>query len=301
MPFKDPVKKKESEVKYYKDLTQHAMNSIKIGEIIDQHKWNVWCNTIKRRAKKYPYSDEFTNVVMFEMMIQGCFYCEDIATTIDRVDSKFPHTPDNCVASCWECNNSKGTADSSTFIRKAYYRARGNYFDDITDIWFVYKKKPSMSQYKQNSDKKGVPFDLTKTDWDTMIHGGCVYCHRPSDTWFGIDRIVPSSGYVLGNTVSCCFDCNLDKYERDVDTMMKRNERIADRVDDGVLVIKKCDKVTLHQGIQKSSNKVCVFGIVYSSKSEASRALGKCDSYISKCIKEGWHPGDIFEIDEFYT
>jgi len=247
---KEKIKEKNKEYssKRYKDRKQNAIDSISSGEIIDQHNWKMWCNAIKIRAKqnKHPYSDDFTNEVMFEMMVQGCFYCEDVATTIDRIDSKLEHTPDNCVGCCHGCNISKGNADLSTFVRKAYYRVHEEYYDDDTDIWFVNKKKPSMSEYKSRANKKGVPFELTKEYFDDLTKGVCKYCKRSPTTYFGVDRIVPSLGYILGNVVSCCWDCNLDKLEDDVESMIARNERIITRVVSGKLCIDDCVKVILH-------------------------------------------------------
>lgn len=283
------------------DLKQNSIDSITSRSIIDRHKWDMWCNTIKNTKIKHPYSENFTNDKMFEILIRRCFYCDDIATTIDRIDSKLDHTLENCVGCCWGCNNSKGAADSSTFIRKAYYRARGKYHDDDINIWFVYKQKPRMCQYKQNAGKKGVNFELTNKDFDVLIKGDCEYCHRSPATWFGIDRLVPSLGYVTGNTVSCCFDCNVDKHESDVEMMMKRNERIAKRVADGDLAIGDCDKMILHKGTNKTSKKVCARGKLYASKREASGALGKGDVYVCECIRVGRHSEHIFEITErFY-
>lgn len=315
MPYKDPVKRKEYQEKYraenkeqnkdYQEkyrvfIRQHAIDSIKNGEIIDRHTWDLWCDTLKRGAKqnKTPYSEEFANDIMFDMMVRGCFYCGDIATTIDRIDSKLIHTPENCVGSCKGCNISKGAADPATFIRKAYYRIREIYIDDNTDIWFYHKTKPSMWHYERAARKKGVPFNLTREDFDALIRGVCEYCNRTPTTWFGIDRIIPLSGYVIGNSVPCCFDCNVDKYEDDVETMTKRNVRIANRVDMGELVIDDGIKAMLHQGVQKSAKKVCAYGKVYTSQNEASRALGKGATYVGNCIRNGWHSNDIFEISD---
>jgi hypothetical protein len=94
------TKKLELATKYYDDRKQHAYDSISSGEIIDRHKWDMWCDTIKRYAKNHPYSDDFTNDIMFSMLILGCWYCGDAATAIDRIYSKLYHTPDNCVGSC---------------------------------------------------------------------------------------------------------------------------------------------------------------------------------------------------------
>ena len=254
--------KQESVAKRYKERKQHGMNSIINRSIIDRRKWDMWCNEIKRCAAKrnnsHPYSDDFTNDIMFEMMIKGCFYCGDIATTIDRIDSKLGHTIDNCVGCCLGCNISKGASDPNTFVKKAYYRARGEYYDDDTDIWYVHKQKPRMDQYK----RKGVPFELTKDEWEKLVVGDCAYCHRSPIAWFGVDRIVPSRGYVSNNVASCCLDCNTDKLEDDVDIMHKRNERIARRMDDGELVIGDHEKVILHKGkdlrSQPSANAIAV-------------------------------------------
>jgi 5-methylcytosine-specific restriction endonuclease McrA len=297
-------KLKDYQKKRNEEQRQNAIESITTGGIIDRHKWDLWCDTLKRSAKqnKKSYSNDFTNDLMFEMMVQGCFYCGDVSTTIDRVDSKLEHSPDNCVASCWGCNNSKGTADPFTFVRKAYYRARGMYYDTDTDIWFIHKKKPSMSQYKHNANKKEVSFELTKGEFDTLIKKDCEYCKRSPSTWFGIDRVVPTQGYVLKNVVSCCFDCNLDKLEGDVMTMIERNRRVASRVDVGEFRIDECDKTFLHKGTCKTSKKACVRGIVYANMSVASRALGMSESYVKNCIRKKSNSEDIFEIsDEFYN
>jgi 5-methylcytosine-specific restriction endonuclease McrA len=238
---------------------------------------------------------------MFDMMVKGCFYCGGVATTIDRVDSKLEHTPENCVGCCKGCNNSKGTADSATFIRKAYYNARGKYVDDIKDIWFVNKQKPCLSSYRRNAEKKGVPFVLTKKDFDILTKDICAYCQRSPTTWFGIDRKIPYIGYILDNIVTCCFDCNVDKHINDANATSNRNERIANRVDTGDLDIKKCEKVFLHQGINKSSQKVCVYGKMYVNKREASRAIGRSDNYVGNCIRDDRHSDVIFRVnDEFY-
>jgi hypothetical protein len=312
MSYKDPEYQKKYQKKYYEEnkekakeyndiyrenLKQHAYDSIVSGNIVDQRTWNTWCNTIKSKSTEHSYSDDFTNDIIFEMMIKGCFYCGDIATGIDRITSKLDHTPENCVGSCWKCNRSKGAADPDTFMRKAYYRVRGTYYDNDTNIWFDYTIKPSMSTY----NKKEVPFELTKDDWEELVIGECAYCHRSPTTWFGVDRIVPRRGYVIGNVASCCYDCNIDKFEDDVETMLARNERIAQRMDAGELVIGNHEKVILHNGKSPSSTTVCAHGKVYESNRVASNALVKAPNYVSRCIADKRHTDNIFVVTkEFY-
>ena len=314
MPYKDPAKKKEYmknyreknkeenkeyQKNYHKNLNQHAYDSIVSESIIDQNMWDLWCNEIKRCASKinsHPYSDDFTNVIIFEMMIQGCFYCEDVATTIDRIDSKLGHTIDNCVGCCIGCNISKGASDPNTFVRKAYYRARGEYYDDDTDIWYVHKNKPYMCDYK----RKKVPFELTKDEWDKLVAGKCAYCHRSPITWFGVDRIVPSRGYVSDNVASCCLDCNTDKLDDDVEKMCARNERIAPRMDVGEIGIGDREKVILHRGTHPSSMPTFVQGKVYESQSVAATAIEMKLSTFKRRIRDG-KDIDIFTVTkDFY-
>lgn len=312
MVYKDPdyqknyrAKNKEKHLEYQakcrKDLKQHATESIKFGKIIDANKWDLWCKQIKIGTKNHPYSVNFTNDIIFKMMIKGCFYCGDLATTIDRIDSKLDHTLKNCIGSCYGCNISKGAADPSTFIKKAYYRSRGKYYDDDIDIWFVHKNKPRIDTYNKHANIQGVPFELIQDVWDKLIKGDCAYCKRSPTTWFGVDRVVPSKGYVLDNVASCCYDCNLDKFEYDIEMMKERNERIAQRIDSGKLCIDKCKKVILHRGKQKTSKKVCVYGKIYESMTIASMALVMGESYIKNCIYKRRYFNDIFIIsDKFY-
>lgn len=297
--YEDNVDKiKEQAALYREKIYQDAYDSISLRTIINRMNWDVWCNIIKSKSKKHPYSDDFTNDIMFEMMVQGCFYCGDIATTIDRLDSTLDHTLWNCVGCCHGCNMSKGTVDPSTFIRKAYYRIRGEYADDTTDIWFVHKNKPRHGHYKKKSEKQGVTFDLSKEDFDRMIGGDCAYCRRSPSTWFGIDRVIPSRGYVSYNVVSCCFDCNLDKHINDVNETLERNERIVVRVETGELDIPDCEKAILHMGSKNTNKKVYAYGNVYANKTEASRALWKNDAYVNRCIQRGTHSKYIFEIHD---
>lgn len=49
-----------------------------------------------------------------------CHYCGESDWTklgADRKDSSLPHTPDNCVPCCLECNNKRGTTPYDDFMR----------------------------------------------------------------------------------------------------------------------------------------------------------------------------------------
>lgn len=294
---------------YHDDLRKCVEDYIRMGEILDLKKWNQWCNnTIRNGGKQHkkPYSDDFTNDIIFDMLKNGCFYCGNLATTIDRFDSSIKaHTVDNCIGCCYACNSSKGAADPTTFIKKAYYRAYGKYVDDDTDIWFVHKRKPQVYEYKKSAETKKVPYELTRGHFNELIADDCAYCRRMNTTWFGIDRIIPSEGYIVGNVAPCCFDCNLDKHANNAEETIDRNKKIAERLNNGYFnleeLAKKVPKTILHKGSSPDSKKVCAYGKVYKNKSEASRAIGKTYTYVSICIRDGKYMDEIFDISgEFY-
>jgi len=284
------------------DIKNHAIKSLENKEIIDYNKWKVYCNILRRNAEtnKKPYSLDFTDEMIFKKMLNGCYYCQDLATTIDRINSKLYHHPANCVGSCFGCNNSKGDSDHDTFIRKAYYRARGKYYDDDVDIWSDNLNRPNYNNYKKTSNNRGIVFDISKDHFNTMTREDCRYCKRslPIGKYNGVDRIVPNNGYTVDNTVSCCDDCNTTKYTGDVVQMLTRDGRISDRIENGDLIFINCDKVLRSKGVQSSSKKVCVYGNVYESQIDASRKTG---IDVRDCIRRKKQPDSIFDItNDFY-
>ena len=51
-----------------------------------------------------------------ELCSNGCCYCGETdwkVLGLDRIDNTKPHTKENCVCSCWECNNKKGRIEHS--------------------------------------------------------------------------------------------------------------------------------------------------------------------------------------------
>lgn len=84
------------------------------------------------------------------------------------------------------------------------------------------------SNYKSRAKSKGIEFTLDKNLFKNLIFSNCHYCNsepnkfridrvkgsREIDNSFlsnGIDRIDSSKGYIEGNLLSCCEDCNKAK------------------------------------------------------------------------------------------
>jgi len=73
---------------------------------------------------------------------------------------------------------------------------------------------------KNNAKARGIYFNLTIEDVNSVIYNNCIYCNRePSNVYTikyrneskkysGIDRLDNNLGYEIGNCVPCCQSCN---------------------------------------------------------------------------------------------
>jgi hypothetical protein len=236
-------------------IKAYAARMLNTKVIDDQKIWHLYCNIKRQNARisKTSYSEDFTDEIMFKKMQCGCFYCGNPATTLDRLDSNLDHTPENCVGCCDPCNISKGNSDPDTFIRKAYYRIFKKYFDDDEDIWSDNMRKPQYSKAKSYAQKQGRDFTLTLEEWNMLTMGDCSYCGRVSlrGKWNGVDKIIPGNGYVMENVVSCCNDCNNDKWTCSVDDMINRNEKIVNRLNNGDIAMLGWETNLRNNGIKR--------------------------------------------------
>lgn len=84
---------------------------------IEGYNYRGWYGNIRadieanRINKKLPNS-YITEQQRLEMIKQPCFYCEEEKPFnemgVDRIDNDLPHTIDNCVPCCTECNIKRG-------------------------------------------------------------------------------------------------------------------------------------------------------------------------------------------------
>lgn len=73
-------------------------------------------------------------------------------------------------------------------------------------------------QYKRNAETRGYEWSLTDEQAHELTQGDCHYCgtapaqHARATTspfiYNGLDRVDNRLGYIAGNVVSCCFECN---------------------------------------------------------------------------------------------
>lgn len=78
--------------------------------------------------------------------------------------------------------------------------------------------------YKRHANRRGFAWNLSRNEVEEIISSDCFYCgakpnnHKTTKNtlagglyYSGIDRIDSSSGYSVGNVVSCCKICNYAK------------------------------------------------------------------------------------------
>ena len=82
-----------------------------------------------------------------------------------------------------------------------------------------------LKRYQHQARHRGLLWKLSKKDFLGLVKENCNYCDAPptnlneftkgrqlaSATYNGIDRLNNDIGYVAGNVVPCCFNCNRAK------------------------------------------------------------------------------------------
>jgi hypothetical protein len=83
-------------------------------------------------------------------------------------------------------------------------------------------RKAKFANYRREASTRGYAFSLTYEQFQALTGQNCSYCGLPPKPikwkqkrgpclFNGIDRVVNSKGYEPGNTVTCCWLCNLFK------------------------------------------------------------------------------------------
>ena len=115
----NPEVKKRSQSNYRKNhkekirVYNNSMNGRAVRQAIAYKRSDHKCN---RGESTITYDYILNNIYT-----QPCFYCGETDWTklgCDRIDNTLPHTPDNCVCSCYKCNTKRGKQDFKTFCEK---------------------------------------------------------------------------------------------------------------------------------------------------------------------------------------
>lgn len=183
---------------------------------------------IKTGAAKRGYTFDLDDATFRAMIRMPCFYCgaaPDPSNGIDRMDNFKDYTRDNCVPCCGMCNMMKKCLDAATFIRRCRHIA-GHSTDD--EAWIDRRSVPFAS-YKQAAARRGLPFELTRDEFQTVCRGDCAYCQRPSSGTHlnGVDRVNSMEGYTPSNCVTCCAECNQMKAAVHADDFRAKCAQVA--------------------------------------------------------------------------
>ena len=94
----------------------------------DYHTTKKWkainsCNSYNNSDKEKGF--DITNNIDSEWFIEhisnsACTFCGESDWNklgADRIDNSKPHTPENVVCSCWNCNNARGEMSFEDFIK----------------------------------------------------------------------------------------------------------------------------------------------------------------------------------------
>ena len=97
------------------------------------------------------------------------------------------------------------------------------------------------NQYLFSARKRNLSFELSKDQLRSLTKEDCYYCGREPSNVFtharcngvyiynGVDRLDSDKGYVNGNVVSCCKECNFAKQTSSVQEFLAMVKRIYEK------------------------------------------------------------------------
>lgn len=99
-----------------------------------------------------------------------------------------------------------------------------------------------MSVYKSNARKRGISFDLSYAQFETLVDSECYFCgdnggntlrKRGYDvySYTGIDRVDNSVGYLPSNCISCCSWCSRAKNNGTLANFVDKCKKITSRIE----------------------------------------------------------------------
>ena len=182
---------------------------------LDIHWESFKKKSVERREKENTLTkDDFLNLIQKE-----CFYCkyldENEINGIDRIDNAKGYSNENCVSACKVCNRMKHIFHPVFFIEKAKLITEKSDIDEFYKVWSEYiHRSPVPYGYlkRQTEEKRGIPFNLTKEQYDDIIYRPCYLCGYKCTVGNGLDRTDNTKReYTYDNIMPCCSSCNMMK------------------------------------------------------------------------------------------
>lgn len=69
----------------------------------------------------------------------------------------------------------------------------------------------SYHKYKNKAWARDLPFELTPAEFEKLVMAPCHYCGTLPEVVAGVDRKNSDLGYIKGNILPCCGQCNFAK------------------------------------------------------------------------------------------
>lgn len=91
------------------------------------------------------------------------------------------------------------------------------------DKEFILKTK--YDKYKRNAERRNLPFELSRKEFDKHYNKSCHYCGETVN-YIGLDRKDSAKGYTINNIVDCCTECNLIKRKTPYDEFIQKITQI---------------------------------------------------------------------------
>jgi|694.fasta_scaffold128163_2 hypothetical protein len=176
----------------------------------------------KRRAENLGLEFDIDIDEFLKLIEKMCHYCgtkKDLWNGIDRKNNDIGYTLNNIVPCCYMCNMLKNTVGYTTFfniishiiskfllvIKLEDYKIYPNAFRNYNSSDY--------KSYKYRANKKNYQFELTLENFNNIRNNPCYICNKYNNNEHqnGIDRINNNIGYIIGNCLSCCANCNYMK------------------------------------------------------------------------------------------
>ena len=121
--------------------------------------------------------------------------------------------------------------------KKHSYQSKYNlehrdYFRKKAKEWYVkhgLTDRRRYTEYKACAKRRELEFKLSFEEFCKIRDGECFYCGM-NTLPNGVDRMDNALGYLIGNVVSCCGDCNSMKNDKTVQSFIEKCKLIANRI-----------------------------------------------------------------------
>lgn len=204
-----------------------------------------WRNSAKRRGKSIAlsYSEQE------KIVTSRCNYCDQPSTDakpngIDMLDAMCTeYRTDTCVASCGQCNMSKGGMLPQDYVKKCIEVAmfqkksvRATNYIVYRRVCFLnntrvgrlfYRGASNYNTLKYGAMRRNLSFSITESEFYALKKKGCAYCGLMRPMFIGMDRIDNSKGYTIDNVCGCCTTCNMMKRVTEADEFVQKCIEVA--------------------------------------------------------------------------